>query len=85
MFSVGIQAIAANLLPPPDGGVDSIATLKSTLQNWIKTSPVPVKFHLIVGFGYDDSQLKEKRHPTRQDLDEVSQDLPIILIHQSGH
>jgi predicted amidohydrolase YtcJ len=85
LFSVGVQAIAANLLPPPDGKVDSMTALKSTLRDWMRTSAVPGKLHLIVGFGYDDSQLKEKRHPTKQDLDEVSRDLPIILIHQSGH
>lgn len=85
MFSVGIQAIAANLLPPPDGGVDSIAALQATLRDWVHASTVPGKFHLIIGFGYDDSQLKEKRHPTREDLDAVSKDVPIIVIHQSGH
>ena len=39
----------------------------------------------IVGFGYDDSQLAEQRHPTRDDLDKVSGDIPVIIIHQSGH
>jgi predicted amidohydrolase YtcJ len=38
-----------------------------------------------VGFGYDNSSLAELRHPTRDDLDQVSKDLPILLIHQSGH
>jgi predicted amidohydrolase YtcJ len=28
----------------------------------------------IAGFGYDDSQLAEQRHPTRDDLDKVSKD-----------
>ncbi len=30
-------------------------------------------------------QLKEQRHPTRHDLDEVSKDIPVYVIHQSGH
>ena len=38
-----------------------------------------------MGFGYDDSQLKEKRHPTRQELDAVSKDKPVLIVHQSGH
>ncbi len=38
-----------------------------------------------MGFGYDDSQLREGRHPTRDDLDRVSAELPVIVIHQSGH
>ena len=40
---------------------------------------------IIMGFGYDDSQLKEKRHPTRQELDAVSKDKPVLIVHQSGH
>ena len=41
--------------------------------------------NLIVGFGYDNAQLEEVRHPTREDLDKVSADVPIIIVHQSGH
>jgi predicted amidohydrolase YtcJ len=36
------------------------------------------KVQLIVGFGYDNAQLKELRHPTRDDLDAVSSDYPIF-------
>jgi predicted amidohydrolase YtcJ len=39
----------------------------------------------VIGFGYDDSQLQEQRHPTRDDLDNVSLTLPVMAIHQSGH
>ena len=35
--------------------------------------------------GYDDSQLREQRHPTRDDLDAVSKDTPVLVVHQSGH
>ena len=40
---------------------------------------------LIIGFGYDDAQLKERRHPTRDDLDAVSTEFPILIVHQSSH
>ena len=30
---------------------------------------------IVIGFGYDNSQLKEQRHPTRDDLDAVSNDI----------
>ncbi|UOQ84868.1 amidohydrolase [Gracilibacillus salinarum] len=39
----------------------------------------------IVGFGYDDTLLAELRHPTRADLDPVSPNHPVILMHASGH
>jgi predicted amidohydrolase YtcJ len=40
---------------------------------------------VIVGFGYDNAQLAELRHPTRKDLDAVSTEYPIIIVQQSGH
>ena len=40
---------------------------------------------LVIGFGYDDSQLKEHRHPTRTELDVISDSVPILFMHQSGH
>ena len=43
------------------------------------------KFGWLVGFGYDDSQLTEKDHPTADDLDKVNTEVPVIVIHQSGH
>jgi predicted amidohydrolase YtcJ len=85
MVNVGLQAISANLLPPPDGGVDSIAALQQVLKDWTAKSPISKKYGLIIGFGYDDSQLKEKRHPTKEELDAVSKDIPIMCFHQSGH
>jgi predicted amidohydrolase YtcJ len=85
MVNGGVQAIAANLLPPPDVGVDSIAALQQVLKDWIAKSPISKKYGLIIGFGYDDSQLKEKRHPTKEELDAVSKDIPIMCFHQSGH
>lgn len=39
----------------------------------------------IIGFGYDPYLLKEKRHPTNLELDEVSSQNPILISHVSGH
>lgn len=85
MWGAGVQAMAANLLPPPDGPVRSIADLQQQLRKWMATSNIARDFGVVIGFGYDDSQLVEQRHPTAEDLDAVSTDLPIIVIHQSGH
>ena len=82
---VGLQAISANMLPPPDGNNASIAQLQETLRQYMQTSPEPQKLGIVLGFGYDDSQLKEQRHPTREELDAVSSTLPIMIIHQSSH
>lgn len=85
LSGVGLQAVAANLLPPPDGTNDSIASLQKTQRDWAATSNFPTEYGIILGFGYDDSQLKEQRHPTREELDAISTDLPVYVIHQSGH
>jgi predicted amidohydrolase YtcJ len=82
---VAIQAVAANLLPPPDGPGDSIAALQQTLRDYLAKSSVVAETGVVIGFDYDDSQLAEGRHPDRHDLDAVTTELPILLIHQSGH
>ncbi len=82
----GLQALSANLLAPPDGDVIDIASLQSTLTDWAEENAQAVEqVKMIIGFGYDNAQLKELRHPTRQELDIVSEDLPVVIIHQSGH
>jgi len=82
----GLQALSANLLAPPDGEVTDIASLQATLTSWLEANAEVVKkVKVIVGFGYDNAQLKELSHPTREDLDAVSTEYPIIIVHQSGH
>lgn len=86
IFIGGVQALSANLLPPPDGPNNDIPTLLQSLTDWASANEDLVqKVKLIIGFGYDNAQLKELRHPTRDDLDKVSMDLPIVIVHQSGH
>ena len=86
VFNVGVQAAAANLLAPPDGQVTDIASLQAVLRTWAEKSPAVVaRTGWIIGMGYDDSQLREGRHPTRDDLDAVSKVTPVLVVHQSGH
>lgn len=86
IFGGGVQAMAANLLAPPDGAVTDIASLQDTLRAWLAANRATVEGEkLIVGFGYDNSQLAERRHPTRAELDAMSTEHPIYFAHQSGH
>ncbi len=73
-----------NLFSPPQGPVKTIADIIDQLQQHIKAHP-PLPGEWIRGFGYDPDQLAEKRHPTREDLDKAFPDIPIILVHASGH
>jgi len=70
VFATGIQALSANLLPPDGEGAD-IASLQRLLKDWAANNQAATdKVGWIIGFGYDDSQLKEQRHPTRDELDQ---------------
>lgn len=83
---VGLQARYANLLPAPDGQGNDIPALQRITRDWMNAHEQLVRdTRLVIGFGYDDSQLKEGRHPTRADLDAISDSVPILFIHQSGH
>ncbi|MEM1430310.1 MAG: amidohydrolase [Pseudomonadota bacterium] len=82
----GLQALSANLLAPPDGSVTDIASLQQVLRDWMEANTNVVdEVGLIIGFGYDQSQLAELCHPTRADLDAISTEVPVYLVHQSGH
>jgi len=86
VYMIGVQALSANMLPAPDGEVNSIAELQRVLGEWAEAYPGRVeRAGFILGFGYDNAQLAEQRHPTREDLDAVSTELPVLVIHQSGH
>ena len=69
--NVGFQALAAYLLPPPDSDVDSIAMLQEKLVDWGE-GELSQQSGWIVGFGYDNGQLAEQRHPTRDYIEAQS-------------
>ncbi len=88
LYLTGFYNMMANLLPPPDGGCNSIQGVVDEMNAWKDSEKGQFflnKFGWLVGFGYDDSQLTEKDHPTADDLDKVSTEVPVIVIHQSGH
>lgn len=78
------QAIGALLLPSPDGNADDIPALIEILKEW-NTPENRALTGWIFGTGFDDSVLEEKRFPTKHDLDQVSTEHPIMIIHISGH
>ncbi len=86
VFNTGLQVLAANLLAEQDGTVNDIAALLQSLRDWAQQHPERLsRTGWIIGFSYDDAQLKEQRHPTRDDLDAVSKTMSVMAIHQSGH
>lgn len=77
-FTAGV----ADLQPPPAGNVSNMKEMTAALVKWSDAHP---DAPWIIGFGYDDSLLAEGRHPTREDLDKISTEKPIALMHVSGH
>ncbi len=74
----GVQAIGAQILPPPDAGANNIPALIEILKEW-NTEENRALTGWIFGSGFDDSVLEEKRFPTKEDLDKVSTEYPIMI------
>lgn len=77
MYGLGLASIDArpNALP-------SIADLVGAIRD---RAAVSTEGQWIVARGYDDNQLAERRHPTREDLDSASSIHPVLVINGSGH
>ncbi len=83
--ALGMQAVAGNLLPGPDGNCDSIDDLVQIMKDWHAKNGTGKTKGWIFGIGFDDAVLKEGRFPTREDLDKVSMDVPVCVMHITGH
>ena len=78
----GLRVIAADLNSPPIGNRQTMADVMAGLSERAEATP-PGEW--VSGFGYDDTLLAEKRHPTRAELDEISTQHPVVALHVSGH
>ncbi len=80
---VGEQALHnIDLNAPPIGEVTCMDELVARMRERADREPPDA---WIEGRGYDDTLLREKRHPTRLDLDRVSTTRPVVVRHISGH
>lgn len=73
-----------SLSPPPFGKITKISELLDSIRTYIVGNSIP-STQTVSGLGYSDLSLAEKRHPTRYELDSVSSDHPIVVIHFSSH
>lgn len=75
---------AANLMPAPYGKVMSVPMLQQALRDYIKAKNIPAGVP-VIGNGYDDAVMTEHRHPTAAELDAVTTEHPVYIMHTSGH
>lgn len=78
----GMSRFSEDLQAPPVGTVTQLSTLLERLKQRADNTS---KGEWVSGFGYDQLLLAEKRHPTIAELDAVSLDHPIFIMHISGH
>lgn len=64
------------------GACKSMGQLRQTIEDYCISAP---EAQWLTGFGYDPENLKEKTHPTKEMLDELSPGRPIVVTHASGH
>lgn len=77
----GQTVFSVDLNSPPIGRVTDMEGLLGSLSAFAMQR----RDGWVVGHGYDDTLLAEKRHPTRDDLDRISTSRPVAIVHVSGH
>jgi predicted amidohydrolase YtcJ len=73
-----------DLAPKPPGQVEKIQDIIDALKKYIAEKAIP-KGTLVLASGYDDSLMKELRHPNRDEMDEVSKEHYVCIVHTSAH
>ncbi len=71
-----------DLSPTPLGNTDSIADIQQKIAERVAQVE---KGEWIFGISYDDTAIKENRHPYAHELDAVSPDNPVVISQVSGH
>ena len=79
LLSYASTALAVDCRPT---SVSSIQEIKREIGERASHTP-PGEW--IRAWGYDETSLEERRHPTRRDLDDATRQHPVRLDHRSGH
>jgi len=77
----GQVIFSADLNSPPIGNIITVDDALDRLKQKGEERPDG----WIMDWGYDDTMIAEGRHLTREDLDKVSADRPVAVMHISGH
>ncbi|WP_173918642.1 amidohydrolase [Halobacillus sp. Marseille-Q1614] len=78
-------AVYAASLLEVDCKPEAAPSIQDLLDKVKEKAAVTPENHWIVGWGFDDSKLEERRNPTRFDLDEAAPDHPVVLKRTCAH
>lgn len=78
------SAVANSFLQVPLDECSSIEEMKERIEKFIIQNNVK-KGQWIIANGYDHNEMREKRHPNKNELDKFTSDYPLIIQHKSGH
>ena len=68
-----------------DCSANKISNIDELIQQFKVQKENLYKKGWVMGFGYNEKSLEEQRHPNRFDLDKISEDIAICVMHYSGH
>ena len=77
-----IKLFRVDLASPPRGDCLDIRTALDRLRDKAAVTP---KGQWVMGVLFDNTAIAEGRMPTREELDSVSADHPLWVLHASGH
>ncbi len=66
------------------GECESFDDIIATLKDYIRKNHITAK-QAVMGFSYDHNFLKEQAQPDKRVLDQVSTEIPIMIMHVSAH
>jgi len=81
----GLAVAGVNVAPPPVGPGSSAAEVVKRVSDFVPTEPAQGGEPFVLGFNYDNTAFENPAHPTREQLDPISNGYPIYLWHNSGH
>ena len=81
---ISMACLFPRFSPPPVGDIDSLEKLEQALHEELAAHP-PKEGAWFIGMGYDNALFEGGAHPTAHDLDRVSSEIPLLLMHASSH
>ena len=73
-----------HMYPAPNGNINSVDDMVVALKDLVAKGEV-LENGWLFACGYDNAVYPNEAHPTRHDLDKVSKETPIMVMHASGH